>query len=420
MKRLGRLAALLPLVAVGWVVPATASAAVGQCHGVKATIVGDSSSEHLIGTPHRDVIAARGGNDTVDGLGGDDLICGGSGHDRLTGGAGDDVLYGGSDWRHRTDEGDTERIGDLIDPGPGDDSVHPGRDARAAADITPDIVTWATARRGVHIDLALGTATGAGHDRIFGTGTGAAVVGSEFADVILGSEAADRIEAGRGADEVRARGGDDIVSADPRRGDHGSKDRVRGGAGDDQLSALGGDDLLRGGTGDDVLDDYGTAADRLYGGPGNDLIVTELVRTTTAQVVNGGPGADRANLMTNQLNPDARPATGTWNMATGELELTLDDDPIITTVLSIEDAHLSTYGTAWTVTGSDKSEVLQASGTRGTTFTALGGDDQFSGSDHDDTFDGGDGTDRSLAMGAGIDTCRDVEIFDYPDCEVIS
>jgi Ca2+-binding RTX toxin-like protein len=417
MKRLAQLVALLALVGVSWVVPAAADAAVVRCHGVTATIVGDAGSEHITGTPHRDVIAARGGDDTVDGRGGNDLICGGRGHDRLNGGAGDDTIYGGLDRIRDNGEGDTERIGDVIDPGPGDDRIHPGSDTRAAADITPDIVTWASARRSVHIDLALATATGAGHDRLFGA---AAVVGSEFGDLILGSEAADRIEAGRGSDEVHARGGDDVVSADPRRGDHRSKDRVWGGTGDDQLSAMGGDDLLRGGTGNDVLDDYGTAADRLYGGPGDDLIVTELARTDAAQVVNGGPGIDRANLMTIQINPDARPAAGTWSMATGDLELTLNDTPITATVLSIEDANLSTYGTAWTVTGSDKSEALQASGTRGTAFTALGGDDQFSGSDSGDMFDGGEGTDRSLAMGAGTDTCRSVEVFDYPDCEVIS
>ena len=66
-------------------------------------------------------------------------------------------------------------------------------------------------------------------------------------------------------------------------------------------------------------------------------------------------------------------------MATGALNMTLDY-PLTATVLNIEDADLSTYGTAWTVTGSERNDVLRASGTRGTTFIARGGDDQFRGS----------------------------------------
>jgi hypothetical protein len=42
------------------------------------------------GTPHRDVILVRGGNDFVEGRGGDDVICGGYGADYLFGGGGSD------------------------------------------------------------------------------------------------------------------------------------------------------------------------------------------------------------------------------------------------------------------------------------------------------------------------------------------
>ena len=53
-------------------------------------------------------------------------------------------------------------------------------------------------------------------------------------------------------------------------------------------------------------------------------------------------------------------------------------------------------------------------------FEALGGNDRFLGSAFDDTFDGGGGTDRSLGMGEGSDTCISVEILASDGCETIA
>ena len=183
MRRRANLTVFTTLLGFTWFVPTYASAAVVRCHGIAATVVGADRSEHLTGTAHRDVIAALGGNDTVDGLGGNDLICGGAGNDRLNGGHGEDVLYGGIDFVHETDEGTVEKIGDILDGGPGGDLLHPGKDVRPAEEVTPDAVSWATSPQAVHIDLAAGVATGEGHDRIFGDP--GAVVGSGFGDVIL-------------------------------------------------------------------------------------------------------------------------------------------------------------------------------------------------------------------------------------------
>ncbi len=47
------------------------------------------------GTPRRDVIVARAGNDRIYGRGGNDVICGGRGHDRIYGKAGRDLALGG-------------------------------------------------------------------------------------------------------------------------------------------------------------------------------------------------------------------------------------------------------------------------------------------------------------------------------------
>jgi acyl-homoserine-lactone acylase len=74
----------------------TPTPAAATCDGVRATIVGNSSSQTINGTAGNDVIQAFGGNDVINGGGGNDRICGGDGNDRLAGGAGADILDGGT------------------------------------------------------------------------------------------------------------------------------------------------------------------------------------------------------------------------------------------------------------------------------------------------------------------------------------
>jgi len=90
---------------------------------------------------------------------------------------------------------------------------------------------------------------------------------------------------------------------------------------------------------------------------------------------------------------------------------------LVITVGGIHSADLATPGTSWTVRGPDAADFLRADGTSGITFRAFAGNDIFGGSDFDDVFNGGSGTDHSLGMGLGDDTCRGVEVFDSPDCE---
>jgi Tol biopolymer transport system component len=82
-----------------------------SCGGRKATIIGTSRPDKLIGGPLSDVIAGFGGKDTIKGLGKGDVLCGGGGRDRIIGGAGPDRIFGGPGL-------------DLIRPGPGRDQVH--------------------------------------------------------------------------------------------------------------------------------------------------------------------------------------------------------------------------------------------------------------------------------------------------------
>ena len=413
-------AALVVAVAIGWAAPVGAAApvsgaAAATCGGRPATEVGTSSDDVIRGTSGADVIVGLRGNDTIAGLGGRDRICGGPGSDRLSGGPGDELLVGGTDRLHVTEEGSTERIGDVLAGGPGDDRMVPGRDRRTADDVILDSISWESAAHGVAVDIGAGVAIGEGRDRF--DAHRAWVVGSDHGDRFVGSAGPDHVVSGRGGDLVRGGAGADRIVTDPAGG-LGGADLAFGGPGPDVISSFGGEDVVRGGPGADLIDDVGPAADRLYGGGGPDRIFTQLVdRARARQVVDGGPGTrDVVDLHTQRINPSGLDSTADWDMATGALVFTLDH-PVSVSVVHIERADLSAWGTRWTVRGTDGPDLLQASGSSGTWFAGRHGDDVFSGSAYDDTFRGGLGRDRARGMGDGQDACVSVEVVDGNDCE---
>jgi Ca2+-binding RTX toxin-like protein len=399
--------------------PGSASAAPVTCDGRRATIVGTSGNDNIEGTPHADVIAGLGGNDTIAGRGGNDVICGGYGADRLGGGHGNDRLFGGKDRLHVTDEGSTERDGDTLRGGPGNDTLVPGLDTRPADDVIPDALSWDTAPRGVRIDIGRGVATGDGTDTF--DASHASVTGSTFGDVIDGGPGADHIFGLQGNDVLRGHGGNDYIVTDAApSGDDGGvtdngKDDARGGYGNDTIDATGGSDTLRGGPGNDFVDDMGNSVDEVRGGSGDDTVQGELVRG--GDVLLGGPGKDVVSIFTNLVNPGALASTGTWDLATGAVSIDIPGEQPLTAGALGETADLATYGTTWTITGTNGPDEVSASGTRGTVFHALEGNDTFRGSADDDTFDGGPGTDHALTMGVGDDTCISVEVLDDTSCE---
>ena len=106
-------------------------------------------------------------------------------------------------------------------------------------------------------------------------------------------------------------------------------------------------------------------------------------------------------------------------MATGRLVFRLDH-PVISTVAHVERVDLSAWGTTWTIRGTSRADSVGASGSWGTAFIGLSGDDTFWGSSYADTFEGGPGHDHSRGMAGGIDTCRSVELLDEADCENVT
>ncbi|RKS77790.1 hemolysin type calcium-binding protein [Motilibacter peucedani] len=141
--------------------PLAAAAATARCQGVRATIVAVHRGAHVSGTPHRDVIVARGAGSVVDARGGNDLVCV-SGH--AYGGAGDDVLVGSA-------------RRDVLDGGPGRDTL-----------------------RGL-----------GGDDLLRGGSGGDRLLGGPGRDRLLGGSGNDRLDGGPGSDVLDGRPGRDVV-----------------------------------------------------------------------------------------------------------------------------------------------------------------------------------------------------------------
>lgn len=229
--------------------------------------------------PACSILGTRGA-DVLQGGPGADFICGLQGNDVIAGGGGADVIVGGRGF---------------------------------------DTIDLSGAGGPVDVDLAAGTATGQGADRLYDV---EGVIGSSWGDVLRGNSAGNRLD-GRGGDDVligrggddRLVGGDGVDTADysgaPGRVvvDLGAgtasgegrdvlsgievvigspyADRIYGSAGDDRLVGGGGGDDLRGRGGNDVLDG-GPGPDQLRGGPGDDL----LLGGGGADVLRGNAGAD--------------------------------------------------------------------------------------------------------------------------------
>lgn len=251
------------------------------------TIVGTDGDDTLVGTPGDDVIWGGQGNDVLRGRGGDDVLCGGPGADRLIG-----VLFKGDD----------------LDGGPGDDLIDGGLDPRispsllrVAAEMTQgETLDYSHAVRGMHIDLAEGTATGQGHDTI--RPDHYRVTGSRWDDWVRGTGASEEFDTGEGDDVVYGGGGADWIL--PDTGPAPDHDVVYGGAGPDHIEAGDGSDDLFGGPGDDEILDWGSVgADSIHGGRGRDN-VQQTISARRGEAAYGGPGG--GDSLYNQVSRDHR------------------------------------------------------------------------------------------------------------------
>ncbi|HEV2756293.1 MAG TPA: calcium-binding protein [Actinomycetota bacterium] len=211
-------------------------------------VVGTELDDVIVGSAAANRLDGGGGNDTLDGRGGFDEVFGAAGDDTATGAAGDDVVEGGlgnDDYSGGAGidllidhDGNDRLFGgagtDVIDLGSGADDV----DGGAGVDVV-----WPGPAESFEVDLAAGTASGAGIDSVTGI---EGAVGTRASDVLAGDARANLLW-----------------------GMYGGDDAVTGGAGDDLLESTVGDDEMSGGDGDDYLA-TGGGSDRADGGEGLD------------------------------------------------------------------------------------------------------------------------------------------------------
>lgn len=385
--------------------PAAGAAAVPTCHGEPATIVGTRGADRITGTAGRDVIVARGGDDVVAGGAGEDVICGGDGADDLSGGPGDDELDGQRDGLG-ADRGGSFRVPDELSGGPGDDLLDVGGDRRRT-DLggLHGVISYETAGAAIHLDLAAGTATGVGADRIVDV-PGLEVRGSAFPDELLGGPRADHLVGGGGDDVLVGLGGDDELLPEgydaPHRND---RDTVDGGLGRDRIVARFGRDVLHGGAGDDLVATWSTKPSEVYGDAGDDDLSGMVAGR--GFLVDGGDGDDRAFLGRAGRVPPGETDPGP-TVVVDEAAGTVERDGVrVGTLLSVGDLALDAH-LRWDYRGTEEADVV--SGGYYWRFRAwtFGGDDDVTGSGRRDRIDAGPGHDRVDGQ-EGRDTCLDAE-----------
>lgn len=368
------LALSLPVLALG----APAHAAAPTCNGEKATIVGNTRSNDLRGTPQRDVIWGGEGNDKISGLGGNDLICGGEGSDRIAGGPDNDTIYGETD-NYRTDRfGRFKRIGDTIIPGSGDDYVDPGYDARPTSDganMVPDTISYVDAPAPAVTDLRAVPATVAadGTDTIvIAAGSAIGFVGTPFNDVIRGTY---------------------------------KHDRLFGMAGDDKITSVAGYDTLLGGAGSDVISSTSINRLAIKAGSGGDTVIVPVPGEADFNVV-GNSGHDKLRMM-----PFANPAvfpTVRMDQRKG-LTVVTKVQPVAVTGTFQSFTEVSLPANAKSIyKGTMKGEVIEANPDFAAIIKARGGADVITGSNLKDLLIGGIGFDIGFAKG-GKDRCKLIE-----------
>ena len=180
----------------------------------------------VIGSAHDDVLISLNGSSISAGDGDDELV-GSEAGDGFHGGPGNDILSGAG----------------------GDDYFHPeGGDDRISGGDGIDELSYYGHRASLHVDIALGEATGAGNDSFDGIEN---VTGGRKDDVLLGDDGPNVLVdccRAKSSDHFDGRGGDDVL------GTQWGDDTLLGGSGNDALRADYGDDSLDGGDGVDELD----------------------------------------------------------------------------------------------------------------------------------------------------------------------
>jgi Ca2+-binding RTX toxin-like protein len=197
------------------------------------------------------------------------------------------------------------------------------------------------------------------------------------------------------------------------------REEVVGGAGNDTLTGGDGDDALDGGEGNDTLTGDG-GRDALQGGAGDDVLDGDRFEQPAADLIDGGPGTDRAEGWTIPDGSTHPPARVTLDGQANDGRPGEGDD--------VRDIELVTSNVSgsWTMSNADDVIEVWANLDGGaSTIRTLGGNDRVTGGNHDERIDGGVGNDRleggygndRIVGGAGRDTI--VGDMSRSDCGVL-
>ncbi|HEY1710932.1 MAG TPA: calcium-binding protein [Rhizomicrobium sp.] len=373
-----------------------------------ADFTGGPGNDNITGTSDNDVFdLTQGGQDIVSGRDGDDVFLMGStfnGNDRLDGGAGYDTLVLDGDYANLNISTDNLAHFERITLGVGHDYT-----ISYYAKVSPDTTFTVDA-----------TALGASNTLHFGAGNTYAsqlgnfvVDGGDGNDYIQTDGKSDLLTGGRGNDELIASagtltGGDgnDILIAYGSGANH-----LSGGAGDDRLQAAGTSNTLLGGDGDDLITTTGTGASTAFGGTGNDQI--DAHGSTGTNVLNGGDGDDiliggtAQNTLYGGTGDDTLTSSTAGDViAGGPGNDTLILNRAAATVALVLDGsdpqHVVTLTDGTQISGVETFHVIAGSGDDNITTGA--GNDTIDGGTGNNTLNGGAGNDQLTSSGSGTET----------------
>jgi Ca2+-binding RTX toxin-like protein len=334
------------IIAAALVFPAEsvrASNAAPTCNGVRATMVGDNSSQVLQGTNGRDVILAMGGDDTVFGNGGDDVVCGGPGIDHFTGGPGDDSFISDGDLGTPVSDG-----ADTIIGGPGHDRVtyrfrHYGVEVNLT---TPGGDGYAGENDNIHPDIE-------------------EIEGSQGPDRMAGTDGASQTLRGSGGSDMLW-GGDTLTGT--------ANDIIYGDDDNDMLIGSGGNDRLYGGLG----------SDRLWGVGGHDSFGEPATPNDGADIISGGSDRDCVDYTARTegvyITMDGQPNDGDVDGSAEPLLVSRENDNVMTDVECVRGSGFRDF--------LDGSAYPASPGEDGVTIVGWHGPDRITGSSGNDRITG--------------------------------
>ncbi|MGL3111436.1 VCBS domain-containing protein [Bradyrhizobium sp. BR 1432] len=322
----------------------------------------DQQVENAVLTPVGSAQFGSLGDDVLSGGGGSDLIDGQDGNDRISGGAGNDILFGGAGKDYLTGgAGD-----DVLDGGPGFDRA-----------------VYTDATGGVTINLAAGTASGAGVDTDTLVNIEAAI-GSEFADIFNGAGfTGDARAPGSpiGYNEFEGKGGDDtIISNTNSQGAELTRVSYVSATGAVTVDLAAGYAQGDASVGHDTL--VGSGFNGVWASAHDDTILGSNNPMFTAEVYSGFAGNDyidgRGGYDRVDYNVDPATATGiTVNLAAGIVtgDATVGTD----TLRAIEAIRGTNFADTYNASGFGSNSVNAGSNGTFNEFTGNGGDDTITG-----------------------------------------